>query len=167
MESCNSDDMICGICGECAPRTTESETLLASIENEVSKITLGVDSGAAVSCVKPDVATDYPLVRVDGRRLMSAGGTEITNYGDRHVGLSGCDGKTRILRCGVADVRKNLLAVSQLIDQDHEVVFSKKGSYIRHTPSGWKVDMVRRNGIFEIEMDLVPYFRGAPPVGRR
>ena len=67
----------------------------------------------------------------------------------------------------MADVRKNLLAVSQLVDQDHEVVFSKKGSYIRHTPTGWKIDMVRRNGIFEIDIDLVPHFRGAPPVGRR
>ena len=83
------------------------------------------------------------------------------------MGLKGSNEKTRILRCGVADVRKKLLAVSQLIDQDHDVVFSKRRSYIKHTPTGWTVDMTRRNGVFEIEMDLVPYVRGAPPTGRR
>ena len=141
--------------------------VLAAIENESSRITLGVNSGAAVSCIKPDVATEYPLVRVDGRRLMGADGSEITAYGDRHVGLCGSDGRTRILRCGVADVRKNLLSVSQLVDQDHDVLFSKRGSYIKHVPTGWKIDMARRKDVFEIEMDIVPHFRGAPPAERR
>ena len=103
-----------------------------------------------------------------GRKLLGAGdGSEIIGHGDRHVGLNGSDNRTRTLRCGVADVRKNLLAVSQLVDQDHEVVFSKRGSYIKHTPTGWQYDMTRRNGVFEIEVDVVPYFRGAPPAGRR
>ena len=141
--------------------------MLAAVENEISKITLGVDSGAAVSVIKPDMATDYPLVRVAGRKLLGADGSEITAYGDRHVGLSGSDGRTRVLRCGVADVRKNLLAVSQLVDQDHDVVFSRRGSYIKHVPTGWRIDMTRKKDVFEIEMDVVPHFRGAPPPGRR
>ena len=141
--------------------------MLAAIESEPSKITLGVDSGAAVTCLKPDEATDHPLIRAEGRQLRSAGGDEIHSYGDRHVGLCGSDGRTRILRCGVADVRKNLLAVCQLVDQDHDVVFSKRGSYIKHVPTGWKVNMTRKNNVFEIEMDVVPHFRGAPPAGRR
>ena len=115
VESCS---MRCGLCGECAPPAVVDEVMLASIENESTKITLGVDSGAAVTCLKPDVATDYPLIRVDGRQLRGAGGSEIASYGDRHVGLCGSDGRTRTLRCGVADVRKNLLAVCQLVDQD-------------------------------------------------
>ena len=155
------------ICGECTPPDEVDEKMIGALENETHKITLGVDSGAAVTCLKPDVATDYPLIRVAGRTLRGAGGGEIASYGDRHVGLKGSDSKTRILRCGVADVRKNLLAVSQLIDQDHEVVFSKRRSYIKHTPTGRTVDVTRRNGVFEIETDLVPYFRGAPPLGRR
>ena len=155
------------VCGECTPTAAPDEKMIGALENETHKITLGVDSGAAVTCLKPDVASDYPLIRVNGRTLRGAGGGEIASYGDRHVGLKGSDSKTRILRCGVADVRKNLLAVSQLIDQDHDVLFSKKGSYIMHTPTGWKVDMTRRNCVFEIDMDLVPYFRGAPPPGRR
>ena len=162
---CSSDQ--CGVCGECTPTTESDEKMIGALENETQRIVLGVDSGAAVTCLKPDVASDYPLIRVNGRTLRGAGGGEIASYGDRHVGLKGSDSKTRILRCGVADVRKNLLAVSQLIDQDHEVVFSKKRCYIKHTPTGWTVEMTRRNGVFEIEMELVPYFRGASPAGRR
>ena len=143
------------------------EAMMASIVTEPIKITLGVDSGAAVTCLRPDVATDYPLIRVDGRQLRGAGGDEIASYGDRHVGLCGSDGRTRTLRCGVADVRKNLLAVCQLVDQDHDVLFSKRGSYIKHVPTNWKVEMTRRNCVFEIGMDVVPHFRGAPPTGLR
>ena len=111
------------------------------------------------------MASDYPLVRADGRQLRSASGHEIHSYGDRHVGLQGSDGRTRTLRCGVADVKKNLLAVCQLLDQDHDVVFSKRGSYIKHVPTNWKVDTTRKNCVFDIEMDVVPHFRGAPPGG--
>ena len=163
-ECCNVE---CGVCGECTPTAAPDDMVIDALENETQRIVLGVDSGAAVTCIKPDVASDYPLKKVVGRTLRGAGGGEITSYGDRHVGLMGSDSRTRILRCGVADVRKNLLAVSQLIDQDHEVVFSKKRCYIKHTPTGWTVEMTRRNGVFEIEMNLVPYFRGAPPAGRR
>ena len=159
--------MVCGVCGECAPPSDTEQVMLAAIESESTKITLGIDSGAAVTCLRPDVATDYPLIRADGRQLRGAGGHEIRSYGDRHVGLQGSDGRLRTLRCGVADVKKNLLAVSALVDQDHDVVFSKRGSYIKHVPTNWKVDMTRRNNVFEIEMDVVPHFRGAPPAGRR
>ena len=141
--------------------------MLAAVESESSKITLGVDSGAAVSVIRVDVAINYPLIRVAGRKLMGLDGNEIIAYGDRHVGLRGSDGRTRILRCAVADVRKNLLAVSQLVDQDHDVLPSKRGSYIKHVPMGWKINMTRKKDVLEIEMDAVPYFRGAPPPGRR
>ena len=160
--------MECGVCGECAPPAEIDEVMLAAVESENSKITLGVDFGAAVSVLKPDVASDYPLARVTGRKLMEADGSEITAFGDRQVGLRGSDGRTRIPRCGVADVRKNFAVVSQLVDQDHDVVFSKRGSYIFHRPTGWKIEMIRTRDVFEIETDVVPYFRVAPPpAGRR
>ena len=98
---------------------------------------------------------------------MGLDGNENIAYGDRHVGLRGSDGRTRILRCAVADVRKNLFAVSQLVDQDHDVLLSKRGSYIKHVPTGWKIDMTRKRDVFDIATDAVQYFRGAPPAGRR
>ena len=88
VESCS---MQCGLCGECAPPAAADELMLAAIENDVTKIILGVDSGAAAACLKPDVATDYPLIRVDGRQLRGAGGSEFPFYGDRHVGRCGSD----------------------------------------------------------------------------
>ena len=128
VESCEDTAMACGVCGECAPPSDTEQMMLAAIESTPSKITLGVDSGAEVTCFRPEIASDYPLIRADGRRLRGAGGHEIHSYGERHVGLQGTDGRTRTLRCGVADVKKNLLAVCQLVDQDHDVVFSKRGS---------------------------------------
>ena len=70
----------------------------------------------------------------------------------------------------MSNLKKNLLAVSDLIDQDHEVIFSKK-SFIRHIPSGCELPMVRRNGIFELTVQLMPYEKVAnmprpPRVGR-
>ena len=159
--------MTCGVCGERAPPSDVEEAMLAAVESDTVKITLGVDSGAEVACIRPEVATDYPLIRADDRRLRGAGGDTIHSYGDRHVGLCGSDGQVKTLRCGVADVKKNLLAVCQLVDAGHDVVFSRRGSYIKHVPTGWKIDMTRKGGSFMIEMDVVPHFRGAPPVGRR
>ena len=171
VESCGEggadSEYKCGICGECDAPSDTDEMMLAAIESETVKITLGVDSGAEVTCVRPDIGTDYPLVKVNSRQLRGAGGGEIASYGDRHIGLSGTDGQTRILRCAVADVRKNLLAVSELVDKGHDVLFSRRGSYIKHVETGWKHEITRKRCIFEIEMDVVPHFRGAPPAGRR
>ena len=78
----------CGICSECTPPEEcqsphlVDEVMLAAVESESCKITLGVDSAAAVTCLKPDVAIDYPFIRVAGNQLRGAGGGEIASYGD-------------------------------------------------------------------------------------
>ena len=53
--------------------------MIGALENETQKIVLGVDSGAAVTCLEPDVASDYPLIKVAGRTLRGAGGGEIAS----------------------------------------------------------------------------------------
>ena len=50
----------CGVCGECEPLSDVEEAMLASVESDPVKIVLGVDSGAEVTCIRPEVATDYP-----------------------------------------------------------------------------------------------------------
>ena len=62
----------------------------------------------------------------------------------------------------VLDVRKALLAVSEMVDADHDVIFrseARGGSYAIHHPSGIRTPFIRRHQVYEIEATVLPYSR--------
>jgi hypothetical protein len=60
------------------------------------------------------------------------------------------------LRVTVAKVRRPLLAVSEMVDAGHRVVFSQEGSFAEHIKTGKVTKLVRRNGIFEMDVKVRP-----------
>ena len=101
---------------------------------------------------------DYPTLQVSSRKLRNASGALVPRDGDKHLGVRlGVDKNLRIVRTAVADVSKNLLAVSALVDAGHDVKFTKNRSTIKHVATGAETEMVRRNGIWEIDVELVPF----------
>ena len=69
-------------------------------------------------------------------------------------------GASRALRARVGDVSKALLAVASMVDSGHKVIFdseSSGGSMAIHKTTGSVTKFVRRNNVFEVDLDIVPY----------
>ena len=129
-------------CGECDPagntlpdflrgplqqQTRDLELPLCAVTS--NRLRMSIDSGAALTVIRQDMACDYPISpeRVN-RTLRGADGREIKDSGDRHVHVQvpGRENKN-VLRAGVAGVTKNLWAVCDLEDTGHRVVFEASG----------------------------------------
>eukprot|EP00973_Karenia_brevis_P034697 4788019-Karenia_brevis.AAC.1 len=65
--------------------------------------------------------------------------------------MNGGTGPLRILRTASAGVSKNLRAVSELVDQDYDVDFSRRNkSVIRHNVTGEEIPMKRDGKLWDI-----------------
>ena len=137
-----------------------------AVASEKEELRFGVDSGAALTVVRSDVATDYPVVSMRKRFLRAANGQAIPDLGNKEITLKDGYGH-RIVRTAVADVSKNLLSVSQLVDAGHEVVFSPKKSVIRHLQTGRVKEIERTNGVYEVSYQMEPYVTALRPGGLR
>ena len=71
----------------------------------------------------------------------------------------------RIVKTAVADVSRNLLSVSQLVDAGHEVIFSPKKSMIRHIQTGCVKEIERVNGVYEVSYQIEEYALAQEPGG--
>ena len=63
----------------------------------------------------------------------------------------------------VTDVKKPLLAVADLNDKGFDVHFERQQAYAKND-QGTRIDFVRRNGVFEYDVEVLPYqsFQGQP-----
>ena len=94
---------------------------LMAVASKKEEIRFGVDSGAALTVVRSDVATDYPVTRERKRSLRTADGQSIPDLGSKEIMLK--EPSSWFVKTAVADVAKNLLSVSPLVDAGHEVIF--------------------------------------------
>lgn len=62
----------------------------------------------------------------------------------------------------IAPVHKTLLSVSQMVDNNHRVVFDDEWSYLEDKATGEKTTLVRRNGLFVLQAWVRPR-KDSPP----
>ena len=122
-----------------------------------SSLRFGVDSGAAVTIMRKTECVDYP---VDGSgspvHYTCADGGRISDMGQRTLAIQTDEG-VRLMRTRDGDISKNLLSVSSLVDTGHRVVFDADGSYAEHKTSGRRISFARRNGIYELDLTVLPF----------
>ena len=121
---------------------------------------MGVDSGAAITVMPKDQCVDYPLVETKESRAnvhyRAANGSLVKDLGCRTVATRTEKGDVRYIRARAADVVKPLLSVAEMVDAGHTVVFSKDRSYAKHMESGREIDFARRQGVFEVDFEVLP-----------
>ncbi len=71
--------------------------------------------------------------------MRDAQGKAIPDLGVKVLGLKLETGPTRFAKCILAPVKKNLMAVSSLVDSGHSVHLTPKASYIVHEASGKRI----------------------------
>eukprot|EP00971_Amphidinium_carterae_P208840 4143075-Amphidinium_carterae.3 len=88
-----------------------------------------VDSGSAVNILPADGESE-PTTSVDFK-LRSATGAEIPQYGVKQTTLVADGHALANATCHVAKVRQPILSVLRLVEDGHEIVFSKMGSRVK------------------------------------
>ena len=123
--------------------------------------------GESSSAAK-EVATDYPIVRNDasaaGVRYRAADNQRIADEGSRKILVRPSGGTTRGLNMHVGGVCKGLISVADMVDAGHVVVFQKDGSYARNLQTNEMLHFTRRNRVYELDVDLIPYAEAAKTI---
>ena len=133
-----------------------------SPQTSSTSVSIGVDSCAGLTVWPESLCDDVDTVpTVESRRGDSyfqagEGQPRLANLGQRKYELQTSDGRSRQIKVTVAKVRRPLLAVSEMVDAGHRVVFEAKGAYAEHTATGRRTTLVRRNGIYEMEVKVRP-----------
>lgn len=129
-------------------------------EETMEEVTFGVDSGAAVTVIGVDTASDYPRSRAGPKRRMTdCQGNEVKDLGEKDLAFAGegVSGRPTFARVTVAPVKKSLLAVSSMVRHGHEVVFRPGeygGSLIKHLKTGAVKKLKAVGGVYEATFRL-------------
>ena len=122
---------------------------------------LVIDSGAAESVLPVDWCQNYAIKESAGQRAgvtyTAADGNALYNKGEKTLLLSSLDGSDwRKMTFQCTDVNKALGSVSQIVRNGSKVVFDSEGSYILDKPSGAKLWLEERNGVFVLPAYVAP-----------
>ena len=134
--------------------------------SQIRKVSIGVDSGAAVSVWPKDLCADYPTrkTKATGTKYATAGKDSkyIVNEGERTMVMKTADGSRRGAKVQIAAVRKPLMSVADMVDAGQDVHFLASGQhYAVHRATGAVTSFVRRKNVFEIDAEI-PTFRRHP-----
>ena len=132
------------------------------------KVRIGIDSGAGVTVWPRDLCNDgRPTMETPESRSgigylgAQEGAPSIKDEGCRQYRVVDGQQKTRDLKVRVANVRKPLLAVADLNDLGHDVVFpaTARGlsAFARDARTGETTSFERRNRVFEYAVDVLPH----------
>jgi len=120
------------------------------VVGEVVEVT--VDSGAAKS-VWPVRKSGVERRKMKKQvKLAAANGSPIRVDGEAilHFRQEGHDCSMKFLD---ADVRRPLAAVGAIVDEGNMVVFRASGAFIQNEATGKRIPMIRKNGVYVIELD--------------
>ena len=87
-------------------------------------------------------------------KLVAANGTEIAVKGEADLEFEQGGKRCRMGILG-ADVKRPLASVSAIVDQGNTVVFGPTASYVEQAATGQRIPMVRRKGVFALELKTV------------
>ena len=125
------------------------------------QLIITVDSGASESVAPGSAATNVPVEESLGSRSgvtdEVANGEIIDNQGQKNCVIKARGGSTeQLLAFQVCEVHKPLLSVSKLLSVGKAVVFHPDWSYIEDLVTGEKIDLVQKDGLFELHCWVRP-----------
>ena len=127
-------------------------------------LTNGIDSGAAASVLPLAQCTDYPIQHTSDKNISYRAATNqpVMDKGMRALmGYLGDSPKPRGNKFRVTDVTKALLAVSEMVDARYRILFDKADgvdvSHAVHKESGDTIEFARRDKIYEVDFQVMPY----------
>lgn len=125
-------------------------------QNRWEKLTMAADSGAVDHvCSKKELGflpIEPTAVSKAGMCYRGASGDKIDSFGMRSINGVTSTGTRAKIEIQVADIRRGLASIPRMVDEDNDVAFSKRGSYIKNIPTGAATPMRRANGVMEFDL---------------
>lgn len=157
--------------GEAIPANNKDVELAAMDDTksrrQSHKLVMTVESGAGESVCGPNVSPNYDIYPSDEQRrgtyYMAVGGARLPNMGEKHIHLQATDGKKCRVRMQVTQVRRPLLSVARMCDENNRVVFESSGGYVEHLVSGDRVYANRNGNVYNPEVETLPNLGLARP----
>ena len=114
-----------------------------------------MDSGAEDSVTPPNIfpgpVSPSPMSRA-GRNYRAANGTPIPNLGQMVAHFEDGNGRACGIPFQVAEVTRPLLSVARMAAAGYRVVFQEDSGEILHVASGRRLPLVRRDGVYILEL---------------
>ena len=126
-------------------------------------VVVTVDSGAHNTVGPKHVGTHFDVKPTEaskaGRHYSAANGSIIKNYGQRVIVGKDENGTTVSLPIQVADVKKVLGSVREMVKSKNRIVFDedeqgRSCSYVEYKPTGQKTVIHERNGTFQFSIKV-------------
>ena len=123
-----------------------------------NEIEFTVDTGAEETVCNEEDGIDFPIVH-GGKEsetiYVMPDGRHVPNKGEKHLKVKTGEGGKFIVRTQVTSVRKPLMAVSKVCDEDNQVVFHKTGGYIEHLVTKEKTHFKRIGNVYVLKLQLM------------
>ena len=119
-----------------------------------------IDSGAAESVMPARMLPEVPMHRSSeekmSTRYTAANGGQLYNEGEKKVYFKNVNDSTiGMAEFQCMEVKKPLASVARIVDKGNRVVFEPNGSYIQSIETGKKIDLVRENGTYTMEVEYM------------
>jgi hypothetical protein len=154
----------CGICGGIDPKTTPPRYReISAVSKNVIEFT--VDTGAEETVCNEDDGPEFPIVQGGQESetiYVMPDGRHVPNKGEKHLKVKTGEGGKFIVRTQVTSVRKPLMAVSKVCDEDNQVVFHKTGGYIEHLVTKERTHFKRLGNVYVLKLQLMDDEAGSP-----
>ena len=120
-----------------------------------------VDSGAGESVCPVTAFPSYETKKTakTGATYRAAGGQQLTNVGEIRPNFKSAGIGGSMAFQATADVQKPLAAASKIAGKGNRIVLEADGldSYIEHKKSGKRIPLTIENGVYMMEMLVVPF----------
>jgi hypothetical protein len=122
-----------------------------------------IDSGAATSVMPQWWHPAYPTTDKDPATFYTtASGERLEDAGAKNLNVVTGSGDRRTMKFRLANVNKALASVDRICDAGNEVVFNHTGgSFIRNLATGEKTPIVRKRGVYVLDVWVAPRPRPA------
>jgi len=134
---------------------------IMAVASATKRVTLGLDSGAEITVWPPDLIPEVKTVpspeSIRGVKYYGPGDTSapsLPNMGRRRYELD-IGGLRRHANVHVVPVRKPLLAMCDLEDHGHDIYIVNGRRWAQHRETGEIIDIKRRGGRYEIDVEVV------------
>ena len=147
----------CGLCG--GLDIAAAETIIRELSAVgVNEIEFTVDTGAEETVCNEEDGGDFPIVQGGEESdtvYIMPDGRQVKNKGEKHLKVKSEEGGKFIVRTQVTSVRKPLMSVSKVCDENNIVVFHKTGGYIEHITTKERTHFKRVGNVYVLRLKLV------------
>jgi len=148
-------------CGYVPTTAVKEETdpvrIQALTDDSFRKVCIDSGAGESVCPVEAFPSYETKTTAKTGATYRAAGGQRLTNVGEIRPNFKSAGIGGSMAFQATTDVQKPLAAASKIAGKGNRIVLEADGGYIENKKSGKKIPLTIENGVYMMEMLVVPF----------